>query len=331
MKKTVLILLSFGMAGGAWADSLPDPSGPQPAGDNTNSFSRDAAGFVQNLASSQSGAQGALNQVTNLGVSAMQQTVIDHIRAYLPTFELNTAFTQDGKPLFGALGVIPLGEVSPSGNAPFSQVSLFRTDGRTTVNLGIGDRQLLANERVLAGVNLFYDQEFPYNHQRASLGGELRTSVAELNANWYQAISGWKINSDGIAERAMGGEDAEVGLALPYMPKMRVYAKQFQWNAYDGIADVKGYTWSLKGEFTRWLTMEVGRTHYTSGADDANFVSMNLDLIKLCQAPTADEPFFSDTAWQLTSMRSHLYDKVRRENLIQKQAGKGFTVSAVGN
>jgi hypothetical protein len=30
-------------------------------------------------------------------------------------------------------------------------------------------------------------------------------------------------------------------------------------------------------------------------------------------------------------MRSHLYDKVRRENIIQKQVGRGFVITASGN
>ena len=38
----------------------------------------------------------------------------------------------------------------------------------------------MADDKLLLGVNTFYDQEFPYRHGRASLGLEARTTVGEV-------------------------------------------------------------------------------------------------------------------------------------------------------
>jgi hypothetical protein len=40
--------------------------------------------------------------------------------------------------------------------------------------------------------------------------------------------------------------------------------------------------------------------------------------------------WFSDTAYKLESMEDRRYEKVRRENIIVKQIGAGFTAKAVG-
>ena len=47
-------------------------------------------------------------------------------------------------------------------------------------------------------------------------------------------------------------------------------------------------------------------------------------------AAKPSQPWFSEKAYQLSSMEDRRYDKVRRENLIVKQKGnQGFTVRYV--
>jgi adhesin/invasin len=312
--------------------ALPVPSPvAAPADMQQNPLLVSAAQLAQSMASDGDPLGTVTSRAASMGVNAAQNA----LRDLLPTFEMDMSFAQNNKPVWGILGVVPLHESSDHLNAVFSQLSTFRTDGRTTVNVGLGDRQLFDDDRVLLGVNAFYDYEFPYANQRTSVGAEIRTTVAELNVNAYQGQSGWKINGDGMAEKAMGGEDVELGVALPYMPQVELYGKRFQWNAYDGLPDIKGNVLSLKGSVFPGGTIEMGRTYYSTaqafGQPDASFVTFQLDIIKLLEHPHAATSFFARQAYTLDSMRSHLYDKVRRENIIQKQVGRGFVITASGN
>jgi len=80
-------------------------------------------------------------------------------------------------------------------------------DRRTTLNIGLGKRWLLDDEKAIAGINSFYDYEFSTKHRRTSIGGEYRRSNVELNVNRYWAISE-KQSVSGTDEEALDGYDA---------------------------------------------------------------------------------------------------------------------------
>ena len=129
----------------------------------------------------------------------------------------------------------------------------------------------------------------------------------------------------------MGGYDAEVGVALPYMPQVKAYARHFQWNAVDGAPDISGNAISLKASPIEGISLEAGRTYYSGNAQpNSNSIVMQFDLIKLFSPSARAKPFFAREAYAFESMREHRYDKVRRENIIQKQVGHGFIVTASG-
>ena len=86
----------------------------------------------------------------------------------------------------GVLVVRPLSDPSNITNTIFTQGSLYFSDeGRKTLNLGLGDRFLTLDNKLLLGANIFYDHEFPYDHGRTSLGLEAKSSVGEINYNKY--------------------------------------------------------------------------------------------------------------------------------------------------
>lgn len=286
-----------------------------------------AINLAQSLLGSGTPAKGALAGAGNWAIGAAQIAG----KQYLPTFELGLSFAENNKPVFGVLGVLPLFESKDLSNTVFSQLSSYRTDGRTTVNLGLGNRHLVADERVMLGVNVFYDHEFPYAHARTSVGGEIRTSVVEFNTNFYQAQSGWKSGRDGLAEKAMGGYDAELAVALPYMPLVKAYGRHFQWNATDGAANINGNALSLRASLMQGITIEAGRTFYSGGVQpNSNIIAVQVDFVRLFNPLPETRPFFASQAYAFESMREHRYDKVRRENIIQKQVGRGFIVTASG-
>jgi len=226
------------------------------------------------------------------------------------------------------LTVVPIEESEDFKHTTFFQGSLSHQDSRETINLGLGYRQMSDDENWLYGVNGFFDQEFPYNHQRASIGLEARSSAIELNANKYYAISGWENGENSNQEHALDGQDIELGVAIPYMPSSKIYHKSFKWDALNGAQDLKGKTTSLniRGDIlTPGLTLEVGKTNYDGTRADKDFVSLTYKIIP---GKTDYQPLIANKPFTFTSMKDKRLDKVRRENKIIKQKKTGsFTAS----
>jgi adhesin/invasin len=192
---------------------------------------------------------------------------------------------------------------------------------RQTVNIGIGNRILTMDKKLLLGANVFYDQEFPYDHKRGSIGLEARSSVGELNANKYYRLSTWNGGYNGIQEKALSGQDIELGVPLPWTPWAKVYAKRFKHEGVGNTSDIKGNDLSLRANLPFGLSVEGGRRDYsTNGISNENFVRLTWSSNR----PTDEKPLtMSNEAYTLTSMETHRYDKVRRENIIQKQKNTG--------
>jgi adhesin/invasin len=180
----------------------------------------------------------------------------------------------------------PLSDPNDTINTFFTQDSIFYSDNRTTVNLGVGYRRLEWDKKLLLGINAFYDHEFPYNHQRTSLGFEARTSVGEINANIYNSLTDWRDGRDGLDERGLDGRDIEIGIPLPYM------------------------NWAY--------VFDYGNTS-SNDEKDANFFKIRVNLTELLKTPADAAPIVSKHAYQLGDMEAQRYEKVRRENKIYKQ------------
>ena len=215
-------------------------------------------------------------------------------------------------------------------NTWFTQGSIFLDAGRATLNMGLGYRRLVADEKLLLGVNTFYDQEYPYRHGRASLGLEARTTVGEFNFNRYWATTSWQAGDNGLDEHALGGVDLEIGIPLPYMNWATFYARAFRWHsAIKGEKDSIGSDLSLRAEVPviPGLAIEAGHRQYSSSEPTDNFIKFEYDLI---QAFKKDKmPIFTSYAYKMGSMADQRLKKVRRENKIYKQF-KSSTVSVKG-
>lgn len=271
----------------------------------------------------------AVDKLKNIASDKLNSTLEEGVGYFLDNAEISISGVESGKPTIGILGVQAISESEDLLDTVFGQYSLFTNDGRNTVNLGLGYRRMTEDEKWLFGVNAFYDHEFPYDHQRSSLGLEARSSVVEFNANKYWGLSGWVSGEAGVSEKALGGHDYEIGLALPYMPGSRFFYKKFQWNALNGAEDLKGSTNSINinGEvLTPGLSLEIGRTNYDS-REDTNFAKLTYNY-SFGKQPKAT-PLFSEQAFApLQSMKEKRLEKVRRQNLIVKQ--KDFTITLTG-
>jgi adhesin/invasin len=221
--------------------------------------------------------------------------------------------------------VAPLSDPSDVKNTFFTQDSVYHKDDRTTVNIGLGYRRLEMDNKLLLGVNGFYDYEFPYGNTRTSIGLEARTTVGEVNFNQYWGTSGWKDVGNSMQEKSLGGTDIEVGVPLPYMNWAKVYARGFVWYGVEGAGDLKGTDLSLRAQvpILPGLAIEAGRRSFTTNTTpDENFLRISYNLMDMTKAKPS-QPWFSEQAYSMDSMVDHRYDKVRRENLIVKQKKNG--------
>ena len=240
----------------------------------------------------------------------------------------NTDFTiksiENSKPEIGILTLKPL--IDTDNGLTFFQGSFFTHDGdRETLNLGFGRRIFSNDDSVMFGLNTFYDYELDYNHQRTSLGAEIKSSILELNTNHYFAISNEVTGKNNIKEEVADGYDVEIGAHVPYIPTAKFYTKYFEYDIPGG-SDFEGLEYSSKiGIPNTGLDFEVGFKDYgNNGYEDQWFVNLTFNLSKI----NADTGFVSDQAFERTSMKDKKYEKVRRENLIVKS--KAFSVKAGG-
>lgn len=257
--------------------------------------------------------QDLLNKTSSIAVNKSK----NYLETLFPTVEVSLELKENTKPTGGVLVVSPLSDPKNVESTTFTQGSIFLKDDRETVNLGLGQRFLKLDQKLLLGANIFYDHEFPYDHQRVGLGVEMRTSVGEINANSYKALTKWKNGADSSEERALGGHDIEASIPLPYINWSKASVRNFKWDGVDGASDLKGNDYSLSATILSF-SIEAGLRDFQNQQEDEYFVKifwrpmLNNDNQKFTK-------LVSEQAYTLTSMENKRYEKVKRENLIVKQ------------
>ena len=234
--------------------------------------------------------------------------------------EISVSGVSTGKPDFEILNIIGFGQSENGHIQNFVQSSAIGTGGRTTLNLGLGRRYLSADEQFIYGINTFFDIDPRYNHQRASVGFEVKGNALELTANSYHGLSDWKTGKDGNTERALGGHDIELGAQVPYIPAAKIYFKQFKWELFDATA-LKGKTYSLEFAqiFDSGLGVELGRRNFDGSETDESFAKLTYRLpLGKAPAPTGKR-LFSSRAFEQKSMKQDMLKKVRRHNAMVVQ------------
>ncbi len=233
--------------------------------------------------------------------------------------------TKEGnKPEIGITTFKPLSDTDNS--LSFLQGSFSNHDSdRKTLNLGLGQRILSDDESFMYGLNAFYDHELDYDHQRGSIGAEIKSSILELNTNHYFAISGEKTGKNNVKEEVADGYDLEIGAHIPYMPTAKIYTKLFEYDIPGG-ADFEGLEYSSKiGIPNSGIDFEFGYKDFGNASyDDQWFFNLTFNFNKM----NPNTSFISDEAFEKVSMKEKKYEKVRRENLIVKS--KSFSVKAGG-
>jgi len=255
---------------------------------------------------------------------------------WLSRTEIGVDALRGGKPGYSVETVQPLYQDKAKQDTFFTQLRAASNERfgerRNTFNLGVGYRNLFANNNALAGVNVFYDIETKHSLQRWSIGGELRWSAFDLYANKYFGITDWKTTNNGAQEKPLDGYDLDLASQIPYMPWAKAHLINYRWNRERAAEDLSGNKLTFEGDLTPNLSIEFGRNFNTNNiAEDGNFAMLRFRLNGNSKRPNAMTNFLSSNAFDARDMSGHTLDRVRRNNLIVVERSADGIVIARGN
>lgn len=213
------------------------------------------------------------------------------------------------KPSFNIMSVTELLKID-SGTI-FNQTSITTHDDDETVNIGLGIRKLLNDNKVLIGSNIFYDQQFTNNHKRTGAGVEAISSVFDIRGNYYNAISGSKNTTEG-SERALDGWDTQIDYHLPGEHDVNFFINAFKFENPDKIStyEEKGNKYGANAKLGHFL-MEAGYMDDNQGGD-SYFGSIKFVVNIGEQKENKTRNFL-----EYTDVSDKLYQPVKRENKIR--------------
>jgi len=255
---------------------------------------------------------------------------VEFLPDWAKRIELEWALREDTSFDFEALTVQPLHQSADGKSIFFTQFSVSHLERiqqyRTTTNLGLGYRRLLADNTVLLGINTFYDREWDNNHHRIGGGFEARWNNFDLYANLYRALGGARKIAGDTFEEALDGQDIEVTSQIPYLPWMRVRGKGIWWRTTAVSKDIKGWSASTEMDITRNFLVEFGVTD--DNFNDREFFA-KLRFTVDHDRPTAVSNTFESKPFRMRDMGKHKLDRVRRENkiIVQRSSGSGVVVT----
>ncbi len=231
------------------------------------------------------------------------------------------------------LTVQPLFQSEDKQNTVFTQLRVARdfTFGshRTTINAGLGYRRLVWDDRVLLGVNAFFDHEWDNDHNRVGGGGEARWSGFDLYLNYYEAVSSERSAGASITERALDGYDVELTSQIPYLPWVRGRGRYFHFDSEAQANNIDGFSASLEMDLQQNVQFEVGFSDDDVTEGRFWFAQFRFRL------GGGDRPVLTSTRWidaepfRWRDMREHTLDKVRRDNtiVIERTTAAGGTAT----
>ena len=247
------------------------------------------------------------NLANSLGTSVSSLLSENNRVKYL---DLNLGVQEQLKPTISLTNVNMISEYGNS--AIFNQNSLNLHNNDQIINLGIGHRTLLNDDKVILGFNIFFDYAFDDAHQRNGAGFEVISSVFDLRSNIYDSSSGIQIVSEGVTEEAMDGWDARLDYHLPVNANARIFAGLFEFENGTGSFEVEGEKYGLN-LISSNIDLEVGYVD-DNKTGDGTFANISY-VIPLNE----DTKPFNHTYGYLNyvSVEDRMYEPVKRENKIR--------------
>ena len=255
-----------------------------------------------------------------LALNANAESLSEKISNLIPGEGLTEASVQineDDNPDIEILAVRDLSSDEYSNT--FTQFSLHtqETNGhdRFIGNLGFGYRMLSDDKSNLFGVNVFFDNDFEAEHQRGSIGLEVKGAYLDLTVNSYYALTDSK-NYKGTAEEVLSGQTINLASQIPYAPWANLNLQSYSWENVKASSDTEGYTVSIESYLTPSLALEVKNDYNDNAAVDDEFTYK----LTYNYPPRGDGKSMQDglskLAFEKQNMEAKLKDKVKRDNNI---------------
>jgi hypothetical protein len=267
----------------------------------------------------------ALDYVTQLTLSSMNQGMNQVTHQLLGERLKHLEFSlglEEGRPSINGSSVYGIYETKNW--FVFNQTSIVGHDSRTTLNFGIGVRRISSDDTIILGVNAFHDYEFGSDHRRVGFGAEVLTSLLQVRANYYKAVSG-ETTYKGAQEAALDGHDIKFSYELPFFYSSNMFITEADW--YDDTGYRTSYTKvGASAELIPNMYFSVASERKDNEASDISAsITYNVKLGGKQPNRVAQDGVFR---LKLGSVRHLLYTPVQRENRIVKKVARiGVTVS----
>lgn len=224
--------------------------------------------------------------------------------------DLNLGVQENLKPTISITNVNSISEYR--NNFFFNQNSLSLHDEDQTINIGLGHRTLLNDDKIILGLNVFFDYSFDDAHQRNGAGFEIISSVFDLRSNLYDATSGVENVSSSTTEEALDGWDTRLDYHLPVQTDARIFAGVFDFENAAGTFDVEGEKYGLNIISDR-IDFEIGYTD-DNRTGDGSFANL---AYRLPLGNNFNKSSSSGQFLDYVSVLDRVYEPVKRENKIR--------------
>lgn len=314
----------------------------------TNEVARGAGSMADGYARSQLGlsegvydVEGTLKQTAiRSGLEGAKAAAAASNLHALRSLELEYSLSGDGLDGYSALTVQPLWDSEDLRHNVFVQGSYANkevqdleadtSDRRDTVNAGLAYRYIMPDEQHMFGANAFFDHQWPYHHNRMSLGLDYKTSLYGVAVNKYIGLSDWRARGDGYEEKALGGEDVELSGRLPQAPELELFAKGYHWEQEKTAAlnpdgdDIFGYQFSAEYTPINALTIRSSATRDNEMDDTEGEVTLRLNYT----FGQSWDDLWERPSYNLDSVLDRRFEKVRRTNEIRVQVRQDPDITA---
>jgi len=261
---------------------------------------------------------GKINALSNQISENLSSFAQDHFEN-MKYLDFNINAQEYLKPTFSIMSVNEIMKID-SGTI-FNQTSINTHDGDETINIGFGVRKLLNDNTLLLGANTFYDHQLTESHKRSGAGVEAITSIFDLRANYYNAISGRRTNTEGVIERALDGWDLRGDYHLPIDQDVNLFISAFEFENPETVSTYKEKGNKFGADATLGNFVLEGGYMNDNQANDAYFGS-----VKYVVNFGSDTKNSDTKSKSLTDVSDQLYQPVKRENKIRvvKILASGF-------
>tara|TARA_A100000164_G_scaffold197281_1_gene174916 strand:+ start:467 stop:1315 length:849 start_codon:yes stop_codon:yes gene_type:complete len=183
---------------------------------------------------------------------------------------------------------------------------------REILNLGFGLRNLNQDKSLMYGFNVFWDNDFEAQHNRASIGLELKGSMIDLTANSYHALNNQQ-EVNGVKEQVLSGYTFNLASQIPYSPWAKINWQNYTWDNEKSAENTEGNTLAIETYVTPSFQL-IAKKDFSdnTGVDDTKsyrfvYVYPPIEVNSMLDG-------FSDSAFEKENMEKKLREKVRREN-----------------